>query len=164
METYKSKPQHIVSDIKTVYAALSRPEFFRTQLEAHRNELPPEALEHLDKVHFETDGIAIDSPMGPVRMRIDREASVEPQRVVFTAAQSPVQFSLDINLTDNANGTTQGEAAMKLDLPFFMRAMVGSQLQMAVDKLGEMLARLPYSQMATAVDGTSNETDAPATT
>ena len=147
METYKSEPQCIACDIHTIYNKLSSPSVFKQHIDANRDRLPEEAAKNLDSVQLEDDAIVIESPMGPLRLAIDHEKSEEPGRIVYTAAQSPVAFNMTIELTALEDNQTQSVAALKLDLPIFLRAMVGKQLEQAATKFGEMLAQLPYSAL-----------------
>ena len=147
METYKSNPQRIGCDIDTVYSKLSSPAVFRAQIEANLDRLPEEARANLDKVQVEEDAIAIESPMGQLRLAVDHEQSQMPGRVVYTAAQSPVKFNMVIDLHPVGEQETESVAALQLDLPLMMRAMVGGQLQQAAVKFGEMLAQLPYQNL-----------------
>ncbi|MBQ7690567.1 MAG: hypothetical protein IJT30_05145 [Muribaculaceae bacterium] len=147
METYKSNPQRIGCDIDTIFSKLSSPAVFRSQIEAHLDQLPEEARANLEKVQFEDDAIAIESPMGQLRLAVDHEQSQTPNRVVYTAAQSPVRFNMVIDLNPVGEQETESVAALQLDLPLMMRAMVGKQLEQAAAKFGEMLAQLPYQSL-----------------
>ncbi len=147
METYKSNPQRIGCDIDTIYNKLSSPAVFRAHIEANRDRLPEEARANLDKVQFQDDAISIESPMGELRLAIDADQSASPNRVVYTAAQSPVQFNMVVELNPVSETETESVASLQLDLPLFMRAMVGNQLQQAVSKFGEMLAQMPYQTL-----------------
>ncbi|MBO4871729.1 MAG: hypothetical protein J5565_07105 [Muribaculaceae bacterium] len=147
MDSYKSEPQRIACDINTIFDKLSSPTVFRNQIDAHLHQLPEEAKANLDKVEFLDDAIAIESPMGPLKLAVDHEHSQAPNRIVYTAAQSPVKFNLTIELEPISEQETQSMAALELDLPFFMKAMVNKQLEQAASKFGEMLAQLPYTAL-----------------
>ncbi len=147
METYKSNPQRIDCDIDTIFSKLASPAVFRSHIEANLDRLPDEARANLDKVQFLDDAIAIESPMGQLRLAVDAEQSQAPGRVVYTAAQSPVRFNMVIELNAIDGQHTESVAALQLDLPMFMRAMVGNQLEQAAAKFGEMLAQLPYQSL-----------------
>ena len=147
METYKSQAQRISCDINTIYSKLSSPSVFKAHIDANRDRLPEEALANLDKVQFEDDAIAIESPMGQMRLAVDHDKCSMPDRIVYTAAQSPVGLNMIISLTDLGNGETESIAALELDLPPFLRAMVNKQLKQAADKFGEMLTQLPYAAL-----------------
>ena len=147
METYKSDIQHINCDIDTVYNKLVSPSVFKAHIDANRDRLPKEALANLDKVRLEDDAIAIDSPMGALRLVVDKQRSSQPGTIVYQAAQSPVAFNMVISLSPLSDTETQSIASLELDLPAFMRAMVGKQLEQAASKFGELLAQLPYGAL-----------------
>ena len=98
MDTYKSDKQVIDCDIATVYGKLSNPAVFKQQLEQNIDKLPEEARAQLQNLKFEDDGVVIESPMGPLKMGIVEK--VEPTKIVFGAAQSPVPFGLIVELKE----------------------------------------------------------------
>ena len=133
--------------IDTIFSKLSNPSVFQAQLDANRDRLPEEARANLEKVEFGPDSITIESPMGPLKLAVDPEQSQAPNRIVFTAAQSPVKFNMMIELTPVNENETESVAALQLDLPFFLRGMVGKQLEEGAKKFGQMLAMLPYDTL-----------------
>lgn len=145
METYKSDKVVIDHNIELIYSKLSNPSMFKEKLENNMDRLPDEAREHLDKVKFEDDGISIDSPMGAVKLSV-RE-SVEPNMVKYVAESSPVPFGLTINLEAIDEEHTNAIAEINIELPFMLRAMVGGQLKEGAQKMGEVIAKLPYGEM-----------------
>lgn len=147
MDTYHSEPATIAANINTIYNRLSKPELFQAQIEANRDRLPREAVENLDKIEFGPDSITIQSPMGPVKIAVDPNQSAAPQRLVFTAAQSPVAFNLAVNLTQISDTETESVAALEVDLPFFLKGMVGKHLAEGARQFGRMLAMLPYEEI-----------------
>lgn len=144
MDTYKSDAQRINHNIQVIYDKLSNPAVFQEQIEANKDRLPEEARANIDKVVFGPDSISIESPMGPLKLAIDPEQSQSPNRIVFTAAQAPVKFNMLIELSAVSDAETESVASLQLDLPFFLRGMVGKQLEEGARKFGEMLAMLPY--------------------
>ncbi|MBO4814970.1 MAG: hypothetical protein J5523_08455 [Muribaculaceae bacterium] len=145
METYKSDINRINCNIGTVFAKLSNPSIFQEQIEKNLDRMPDDARENMSKVKFEPDGISIESPMGPLKMAI--QEVVEPNKIVFGAAQSPVAFNLIINLTEVDEENTDSETHLQLDLPLMLRAMVGGKLKDAAKMFGEMLTKLPYKEL-----------------
>lgn len=145
METYKSDKVVIDHNIELIYSKLSNPSMFKEKLENNMDRLPDEAREHLDKVKFEDDGISIDSPMGAVKLSVSE--SVEPNLVKYVAESSPVPFGLTINLEAIDEEHTNAIAEINIELPFMLRAMVGGQLKEGAQKMGEVLAKLPYGEM-----------------
>ncbi len=147
MDTYKSDAQRINHNIEIIYQKLSNPAVFQQQIEANKDRLPEEARANIDKVTFGSDSICIESPMGPLKLAIDAEQSQAPGRLVFTAAQAPVKFNMMIELTAVSDSETDSVASLQLDLPFFLRGMVGKQLEEGAKKFGQMLAMLPYENL-----------------
>lgn len=147
METYKSEPTRIHYNIQTVFDKLSDLAVFQAQIEANRDRLPEEARANIDKVQFDSDGITFESPMGPLKLIVDRQQCQAPVHIVFTAAQAPVKFNMVIDLNEMGENETDSVASLQLDLPFFLRSMVGKQLEAGAQKFGEMLAMLPYDNL-----------------
>ncbi len=145
MSSYKSEKRNIAHNISLVYSKLSNPEVFRQQLDRNFERMSDEARENLEKIRFEADGISIDSPMGPVKLQLSD--CVEPERVNFVTLNAPVELGLAIALSDAGDDTTDVEAAIEVDLPFFLKSMVGSQLSEAAQKLADMLTMLPYADL-----------------
>ena len=147
MESYKSDVVSIPCNVTTIYNKLSNPSLFASKLAAGIDQLPQEARENLEKVRFEADAIAIESPMGEIKLAVDHEQSVQDRRIVFGAAHAPVKFNMVINLDGREDHLTDSVAELQLDLPFFLRKMVEPQLKEGAKKFGEMLAHLPYEDL-----------------
>ena len=147
MESFKSNPHAIACDAATIYSKLTNPSLIKNQIEAHADKIDAEARQHLDAVRFEEDSIAIKSPMGEVTLALDRENSIDGQRVVYTASQSPVPVNMVINLEPQPDDTTMSTAELQLSLPFFVRKMVEGQLQEGANRFGELLARIPFDRL-----------------
>jgi len=147
MESFKSNPHAIPCDAATIYSKLTNPSLIKSQIEAHADKIDAEARQHLDAVKFTEDSIAIQSPMGEVTLALDRASSIDGQRVVYTASQSPVPINMVINLEAQPDATTMSTAELQLQLPFFMRKMVEGQLQEGANRFGELLARIPFDRL-----------------
>ena len=147
MESFKSSPHAIACDAATIYSKLTNPSLIKSQIEAHADRIDAEARQHLDTVKFTEDAIAIQSPMGEVTLALDRDNSIEGQRVVYTASQSPVPINMVINLEAQPDDSTKSTAELQLELPFFLRKMVEGQLQEGANRFGELLARIPFDRL-----------------
>ena len=147
MESFKSTPHGIACDATTIYSKLTDPSLIKRQIEAHADQMDAAALQHLDAVKFGEDFIAIQSPMGEVTLSLDRENSIEGERVVYTASQSPVPINMVVNLEPQEDGTTMSTAELQLKLPFFMRKLVEGQLVEGANRFGELLARIPFDKL-----------------
>ncbi|MBQ1485143.1 MAG: hypothetical protein IIZ44_01665, partial [Muribaculaceae bacterium] len=137
MESFKSTPHSIACDAATIYSKLTNPSLIQQQIEANADRIDEQARQHLDTVKFTEDSISIQSPMGEVALSLDRENSIEDERVVYTASSSPVPINMVINLQSQDDGTTMSTAELQLQLPFFLRKMVEGQLQEGAERFGE---------------------------
>lgn len=72
---------------------------------------------------------------------IDRQ---EPKCVKFTADNSPVPFTLWIQMLPESAYQTKIRVTMEVDIPFYLRPMVGSKLDGAADMIAEALTQIPY--------------------
>lgn len=145
METYKSDKVVIDHNIELIYSKLSNPSMFKEQMEKNMDRIPDEARQHLDNLKFEEDGISINSPMGAVKLSVSE--SVEPNLVKYVAESSPVPFGLTVNLEAIDEEHTAAIAEINIELPMMVRAMVGGKLSEGAQKMGEVLAKLPYGEM-----------------
>ncbi len=147
MESFKSTPHSIACDAATIYSKLTNPSLIQQQIEANADRIDEQARQHLDTVKFTEDSISIQSPMGEVALSLDRENSIEDERVVYTASSSPVPINMVINLQSQDDGTTMSTAELQLQLPFFLRKMVEGQLQEGAERFGKLLSRIPFDRL-----------------
>ena len=145
MENYKSDKVVINHNIDVIYSKLSDPRVFKAHIDQNIDRLPQEAREHLDKVKFEDDGISVESPVGTMKLSVSE--SVAPSMVKYTAQSSPVPFGVTINLEAIDENSTQAVTELNIELPFMLKAMVGSKLSEGAQKMGEMIAKLPYGEL-----------------
>lgn len=147
MESFKSSPHAIACSAATIYNKLTNPSLIKNLIDEHADKIEGEARQHLDTVKFSEGSISIQSPMGEVSLSLDREQSIEGQRVVYTASQSPVPINMVINLEPQPDDTTMSTAELQLQLPFFLRKMVEGQLQEGANRFGDLLARIPFDRL-----------------
>ena len=147
MESFKSAPHAIACSAATIYSKLTNPSLIKNLIDEHADKIEGEARQHLDTVKFSEDAISIQSPMGEVSLSLDREQSIDGQRVVYTASQSPVPINMVINLEPQPDDTTMSTAELQLQLPFFLRKMVEGQLQDGANRFGDLLARIPFDRL-----------------
>ena len=147
MESFKSTPHAIACSAATIYSKLTNPSLVKNLIDAHADKIEGEARQHLDTVKFSEDSISIQSPMGEVSLSLDRGQSIDGQRVVYTASQSPVPINMVINLEQQPDDTTMSTAELQLQLPFFLRKMVEGQLQEGANRFGELLALIPFDKL-----------------
>lgn len=147
MESFKSNPRAIACSAATIYSKLTNPSLIKSLIDTHADKIEGEARQHLDTVKFSEDAISIQSPMGEVSLCLDREQSIDGQRIVYTATQSPVPINMVINLEPQPDGTTMSTAELQLKLPFFLRKMVEGQLQEGANRFGELLTHIPFDRL-----------------
>ena len=147
MESFKSAPHAIACSAATIYSKLTNPSLIKNLIDEHADKIEGEARQHLDTVKFSEDAISIQSPIGEVSLSLDREQSIDGQRVVYTASQSPVPINMVINLEPQPDDTTMSTAELQLQLPFFLRKMVEGQLQEGANRFGDLLARIPFDRL-----------------
>lgn len=147
MESFKSEPHIIACDATTIYSKLTNPSLIQHLIESNADRIDGQARQHLDTVKFTQDSIAIESPMGEVTLALDHANSIDGQRVVYTASQSPVPISMVINLEPQSDATTRSTAELQLELPFFLRKMVEGQLQEGANRFGELLCHIPFDRL-----------------
>ena len=147
MESFKSSPHAIACSAATIYSKLTNPSLIKNLIDEHADKIEGEARQHLDTVKFSEGSISIQSPMGEVSLSLDREQSIEGQRVVYTASQSPVPINMVINLEPQPDDPTMSTAELQLQLPFFLRKMVEGQLQEGANRFGDLLARIPFDRL-----------------
>lgn len=147
MESFKSTPHAIACSAATIYNKLTNPSLIKQLIDANAPNLEGEARQHFDTVKFGEDAISIQSPMGEVTLSLDHEQSVEGERIVYTASESPVPINMVINLDPQPDGSTMSVAELQLQLPFFLRKMVEGQLQEGAERFGDLLARIPFDRL-----------------
>lgn len=73
---------------------------------------------------------------------VDRE---EPMKCVkFAADQSPVELTLWIQLLPKAAYETRCRVTIEVDIPFYLKPIVGKKLDGMADQLADMLTQIPY--------------------
>lgn len=139
MSTYKSKVYPVSATREQVFEKLSNPGALTEKIK----NLPLEVQEKLQSVKFGEDSITFSvPPMGDMRMLFTERTA--PSRIVIGPESSPVPFSLSINIGEGEGGNATVETAMDIELNMFLRQMVGSKIEDGIDKMAEMLSRIPY--------------------
>ena len=145
MDSYKSDKVVIGHNIDLIYSKLCNPGIFKKHADDHLGHMPDNAREFIESVRFDDEGIIIDSPMGEVKLSVSD--CVEPSLVNYVAKDSPVPFALSVNLEAINEAQTNAIAEIKMELPFIVRSVIGGKLSDVAQKLGEVLAKLPYGDL-----------------
>ena len=142
MSAYESKIYPVQATREQVFAKLANPGALAEKVK----NLPPEVREKLQSVTFSNDGVSFNvPPMGEMRMLFTER--VAPSRIVIGPESSPVPCSLAINIGEDAGGNATIQTAMDIELNMFLRQMVGNKIGDGIDRMAEMLARLPYGEV-----------------
>lgn len=137
MSTYKGKPAIINKSAQAVYAQMSDLSTLQTKLDS----LPAEQLAAVGEIRCTTDSLTVVTPqIGELTFKVIER--VEPSKVVFTAAGSPIPLTMAVNLEPKDTDSCVVTTSIDIEIPAVMRAMVGSKLQQAADKFGEMIGTL----------------------
>lgn len=140
MDIFKSDVAKIDCSIEKIYAMLANPESFNEIAER----LPEDVkAKFVGKASFDKDSITlVADPVGEIKLNIVER--VEPNRVVFAAAQSPVPLQMVLNLEKVSDNETNASAELGVELNPFIRPMLSKPLQDGANKFGEMLSKLPF--------------------
>jgi len=152
MSRYESQVKTINAAQPNVYARLSD----LSQLQVMKDNLTPEQKAMLkakfeeasqgkisvSNVSFTTDTANATIQGMPVCVRIiDRE----PMKTVkFAAENSPINATLWIQLIGTGPYETKAKVTVDIDIPFFLKPMVGSKLEGVADQIAEGLTKIPY--------------------
>lgn len=152
MSRYESQVKTIYATQPNVYARLSD----LSQLQAIKDRLTDEQkamikakMDEATKGKVSVSGFAFTEDTAscniqgmPLCIRIiDRE----PMKTIkFAAENSPVSATLWIQLIGTGPYETKAKVTLDVDIPFFLKPMVGKKLDGAADQIAEALTRIPY--------------------
>ena len=141
MSQDKSNSYPVDATQEQVFNRLSNPTILADKIEA----LPDDVKEKLSSVKFNPDSIVFNvPPVGEIKMVFSKVEA--PNRLTIAPESSPVPFSMSIDIDATADGKASLATCIDVELNFFMKQMVGNKLNDGVDKIAEMLARLPYGE------------------
>ena len=139
MSDYISSIKSIPAPRHRVYERLSD----LNGLASVKEHLPEEAKEKIQIEPIDRDSCAFVIP-GCGRLVLHFVVREPVGSIMFATDQSPVVLSLLIELIEPNASDTRLRLTLRAELNFFVQKMIGSKLQDGVEKLAEMLARLPY--------------------
>lgn len=135
-----------VSEIKTipysdtdVYAVLSD----LNNLELAKDKIPQDKVKDFS---FDTDSCTVSvDPVGKIKfVVIERELN---KTIKFQAEQLPFGVNMWIQLVGSGDAETKLKMTVRAELNAFVAPMVSKPLQAGIDKVAELLAKLPYSEI-----------------
>ena len=135
MTTFESTIRQIDYSQQSVYNLLSD----LSNIDRVKDRLPADKLNGLT---FDTDSIAITTPMGAVKLHIiERE---EPKCIKFETADSPVPFNLWIQVVPNGDNASKMKLTIKAELNPFIKGMVKKPLMEGLEKIADLLQVIKY--------------------
>ncbi|MBQ0056200.1 MAG: SRPBCC family protein [Bacteroidales bacterium] len=152
MARYESKVKEVNALQQNVYNRLSD----LSQLQVMKDNMPPELKEtikaklqeqgqgkiEISNVHFDRDSAHLTVNGMPAAVKIiERE---EPKCVKYSADNSPIDFTIWIQMLPQAAYQTKIKVTVDVDIPFFLRPMVGNKLESVAEQIAEALTRIPY--------------------
>ena len=138
MAQYKGKPYCINKSRQTLFERLG--DF--SVLGAHINDLPDEVRSKLGTVSFpDADTFAFTAP-GVGEMKFKIVERVAPSRIRLLADTGVVPINVILDLEEESAESTSVTATIDADIPMMLRPLIGSKLQEAADKFGEMFGQL----------------------
>jgi carbon monoxide dehydrogenase subunit G len=81
-------------------------------------------------------------PIGKVTLKVvDREA---PKCVKFGADNSPLPFNMWVQVIPNGEEASKMRIVVKAEINFMLKGMIEKPLKDALEKIGEVLSKIPY--------------------
>lgn len=136
MATFTSKPTIVNSPAEAIAAKFAD----LSAMQSVVDQIPEEERAKIGDIAFTTDSIIMKTPqVGDITLKVTERT---PQRVCLTAMGSPVPMNLSVNIKPMAADQTELTTAMDVEIPAFLKPMVGGTLQKAVDQFGQLMQRL----------------------
>jgi carbon monoxide dehydrogenase subunit G len=136
MAQYKSKPTIIGRSAESIAEKFSDLSVMQSAIE----NLPEEEHKRIGEVTFKSDCIEINTQqVGQIRFRVTERSA---QRIAFAAEGSPVPLVMQVDLKPVGAEQTEITTVIEVDIPVFLKPMVGGAMQKAADQFGAMISRL----------------------
>lgn len=136
MATFTSKPATVESPAEAVadkFSDLSR-------LQEVIDRIPDEERAKIGDIALTPDSIIMKTQqVGEITLKVTERT---PERVRLTAVGSPVPMNLAVNIRPDGPGRCELSTSMDVEIPAFLKSMVGGTLQKAVDQFGELMKKL----------------------
>lgn len=136
MATFTSKTITIdkpAAEVAEKFSDLSR-------MQQVMEQLPEDQRTKIGDVTLTRDRITLQTQqVGEINFEVTERS---PERVVFTATGAPVPLTLTINLKAVSDTTTDMTTSMDVEIPAFLKPMVGGAMQKAVDQFGQLMQKL----------------------
>ena len=136
MAEFKSKAYTISSSAETVadkFSDLSR-------LQEYIDRLPEEERAKVGNISLTPDSIVMQTPqVGEITLKVTERS---PRRICLSAVGSPVPMGLAVDISPLSEDSCEIVTSMNVDIPPFLKPMIGGTMQKAVDQFGELMKKL----------------------
>lgn len=132
-----------LSDLNNLRPIIERAQNDETLKEKMREAGQGNALDSLKDVTLTADSLEIPAPMvGTISLRIiERE---ENKCIKFVTDKSPVNANLWIQVLPETESTSKLKLTIDADIPFMLKAMVGSKIREGIEKVADAIAMIQY--------------------
>ncbi len=111
-----------------------------SNLQAALDRMPDDQRAKIGDVKLTKDALTIQTPqVGQITFAV---AERTPERITLQAQGAPVPMKLAINIKAIDAATSEVSTEMDVNIPPFLKAMVGGAMQKAVDQFGELMVKL----------------------
>ena len=136
MATFTSKPTIVDSPAATVAEKFSDLSAMQKVLD----QIPADERAKIGDIALTPDSIVMKTPqVGDITLKVTQRT---PERVTLTAMGSPVPMNLSVNIKPLSDTQTELTTSMDVEIPAFLKPMVGGTLQKVVDQFGQLMQRL----------------------
>lgn len=133
MAKYKGKSAVIYRPIASVYERFSDLSVLEEVLRDR-----PDASQ-MAEIKFDDNSLTIvNNQVGEIRFDVTER--VEPTKIVFTAANSPLPIVMTINMLAITENSTEVSTEIDVEIPVMLKAFIGPKLQQVADQFGVMMA------------------------
>jgi len=132
METYESPIQTLTCSQAAAYTKLSD----LRNLEAVKDRIPQDKVKDMT-CDVDSCSVTVD-PVGQLVLRIVER---QPDHTIkFSADKAPIDFTLWIQLKETSENDTRMKVTLKAEIPFMIKAMIGTKVDGFVKQFAEMIA------------------------
>lgn len=136
MATFSSKPSVIdrpASEVAEKFSDLTR-------MQAVLDRMPEDERAKVGDVKLTTDSIIIETAqVGQITLKVTERSE---KRVVLEAIGSPVPLKLIVDLKPVSVSSTEIVTSMDVEIPAFLKPMIGGAMQKAVDQFAVLMQKL----------------------
>lgn len=135
MATFTSKPISIPSPADKVVEKFS--DFSR--LQDVLDKVPAEQRAQIGDIHLTSDSIVMKTPqVGEITLKVVERT---PSGLTLEALGSPVPMRLNVNVAPEGDASLV-TTSMDVEIPAFLKPMIGGTLQKAVDQFAVLMGNL----------------------